>query len=323
MNIEQKLEYIKSTVFHELGHLTGYCLASKFEETDLGNVKSFEIGFPKNFVVPEKSFYHIEIDLLKEQSRIEKATENIPRTVAWFIEVISGCTFQSIVEKKHFKSCFGFGENFDGNIDFSNLATVRNVSSFNWNFDELYELQTEFLKVLIDNNFIENLEPIVQELLNRISTAPLLQLQLNPTEIENLVNKIDKSISKKLLTDYKEIVDKYTFIFSRKADFIAELKYRTSEEGGRTTNANSGYRPTIKFDFSDIQISGSQRFIRRNFAVPGETVVAEIRVASTDFLKNKLEAGTIFDFREGSHIIGFGTIINVVNKDLELKKAST
>ncbi|WP_100616419.1 EF-Tu C-terminal domain-related protein [Confluentibacter citreus] len=323
MNIEQKLEYIKSTVFHELGHLTGYCLASKYEETDLGNVKSFEIGFPKNIVVPTKSFYHIELDLLKEQDRIKKETENIPRTVAWFIEVISGCTFQSIVEKKHFKSCFGFGNNFDGHLDFSNLAIVRNVSSFNWNFDELHELQNEFLKTLIDHSFVQNLEPIVQELLNRIRLAPLLQLKLNPSEIENLTNQIHNSIPKKLLNDYKEIVDKYTFVFSRKADFIAELKYRTTEEGGRTTNAKSGYRPTIKFDFSDIQTSGSQRFMNRNFAIPGQTVVAEIRVASTDFLKNKLEEGTAFDFREGSRIIGFGKVIKVVNQNLELGKAST
>ncbi|WP_148305621.1 hypothetical protein [Dokdonia sp. MED134] len=318
MNIEEKLEYIKSTVFHELGHLTGYCLASKFEETNLGNVKSFEVGFPKNIVVPEKSFYHIELDLLKEQNRIKKETENIPRTVAWFIEVICGCTFQAIVEEKHFKSCFGFGDSFDGHIDFSNLAVVRNVSSFNWNFDELQELQNEFLKALIDNNFVQNLEPIVQELLDRIRVAPLLQLELNPSDIESLANQINENIPQKLLTNYKEIVDKYTFIFSRKADFIAELKYRTSEEGGRTTNANSGYRPAIKFDFSENQTSGSQRFIRRNFAIPGETVVAEIRVASTEFLKNKLEKGTAFDFREGSRIIGFGKIIEVVNKDLEL-----
>ncbi|QXP58184.1 hypothetical protein [Olleya sp. HaHaR_3_96] len=323
MNIEQKLEYIKSTVYHELGHLTGYCLASKFEDTDLGNVKTFEIGFPKNIVVPAKSFYHVEHDLLKEQERIKKETENIPRTIAWFIEVISGCTFQSIVEKKHFKSCFGPTNNFNGYLDFSNLAIVRNVSSFYWNFDELQELQSELLKTLIDSEFVQKLEPIVQKLLDGIKSAPLLQLKLKPSEIENLTNQINEIIPIKLLTDYKEIVNKYTFTFSKKADFIAELKYRTTEEGGRTTNVHSGYRPTIKFDFSDLQTSGSQRFIRRNFAMPGETVVAEINVASTDFLTNKLEKGTVFDFREGSRIIGFGTVIKVVNEDLELGKAST
>jgi translation elongation factor EF-Tu-like GTPase len=44
-------------------------------------------------------------------------------------------------------------------------------------------------------------------------------------------------------------------------DFIALLKYRTSADGGRQTPAFSGYRPTIKFDFAEMQTSGQQTFI--------------------------------------------------------------
>ena len=43
--------------------------------------------------------------------------------------------------------------------------------------------------------------------------------------------------------------------------FIAILKYRTAEEGGRKTFANSGYRPAIKFPFSEMLTTGIQNFI--------------------------------------------------------------
>ena len=72
-------------------------------------------------------------------------------------------------------------------------------------------------KTLIDSEFVQKLEPIVQKLLDGIKSAPLLQLKLKPSEIENLTNQINEIIPIKLLTDYKEIVNKYTFTFSKKA----------------------------------------------------------------------------------------------------------
>jgi len=322
MNIDNHIEFIKSTVFHELGHLTGYCLANKFVSTKLGNVKSFEIGFLKNCVVPESSFYHIELDLLKEMDRLKNATKNVPRTVAWFVEVIFGCTFQSIIEKKPFQNCFGFGQNFDGHIDFSNLSIVRNVSNFMWNFDEIYELQSEIEKSLIDENFVQNLEPIANTLLEKIREKHSNQIHLNQSEMKELVEKIDKNISEKLITEYKRIIDKYSFRFSTEPDFVAELKYRKPDESGNSKSVKSGYKTSFKFDFSEIQTLGSQRFIRRNFAQTGETVLAEIKIDSTDFLKKNLKNGAMFDFREGSNIIGFGKIIKILNKDLERKNVS-
>ncbi len=38
-----------------------------------------------------------------------------------------------------------------------------------------------------------------------------------------------------------------------KTDFIAQLQYRTIEDGGRKMPAYSGYRPQIKFDFEEMQ----------------------------------------------------------------------
>ncbi len=104
---------------------------------------------------------------------------------------------------------------------------------------------------------------------------------------------------------------------SREPDFIAVLKYRTTEEGGRKTPAFSGYRPHIKFEISERLTSGDQRFIGRDVVYPGETVEAEIRIVSVEFFENSLQEGMIFEFGEGPTIIGTGTIKEVINKKLQ------
>ena len=101
-----------------------------------------------------------------------------------------------------------------------------------------------------------------------------------------------------------------------KADFIASLTYLTSEEGGRKTPAISGYRPGIKFEFSDMQTSGAQTFIDRNIVYPGDTVEAEINIISVDYFAGQLKEKMNFDFREGPTIIGTGQIKHILNDKL-------
>ena len=99
-------------------------------------------------------------------------------------------------------------------------------------------------------------------------------------------------------------------------DFIAELKYRTSAEGGRLTAAGNGYRPAVKFPFSTMLTSGRQTFLDKEIVHPGETVKASIKIISVDYFANKLEEGMIFEFSEGPRIIGTGKIISVLNPKL-------
>ena len=60
--------------------------------------------------------------------------------------------------------------------------------------------------------------------------------------------------------------------------FIAELIYRSTENGGRKTAAKSGYRPQVKFEFTEMQTSGIQNFIGKDYCLPGEKILAEITV---------------------------------------------
>lgn len=101
-------------------------------------------------------------------------------------------------------------------------------------------------------------------------------------------------------------------------DFIAVLKYKTADDGGRKTAAASGYRPTIKFSFSTYQTSARQTFIDKELVYPGDTVKANIKMASPHVFKKCLIEGMGFEFREGPIIIGTGLIITILN--IELKK---
>ncbi|HEA23317.1 hypothetical protein LCGC14_1093930 [marine sediment metagenome] len=107
------------------------------------------------------------------------------------------------------------------------------------------------------------------------------------------------------------------------ADFIAELKYTRTEQGGRKNPAQSGYRPHLKFDFTEMLTSGNQFFIGTDSVYPGEKVIAQIGMGSTYHYEGKLEVGMEFEFCEGSIIIGIGKITEIINQTLEKKKAST
>ncbi len=100
-------------------------------------------------------------------------------------------------------------------------------------------------------------------------------------------------------------------------DFIAILKFRTTEEGGRSTPAFSCYRPHIKFPFAEMRTSGEQRFIGKSIVHPGETIEAEIRILAVSYFANSLFDGLEFEFNEGSRNVGTGKIIQVLNEKLK------
>ncbi len=102
-----------------------------------------------------------------------------------------------------------------------------------------------------------------------------------------------------------------------KPSFIAELKYKTTAEGGRMTAAVSGYRPAIKFPFDKILTSGKQVFLDKKNVDPRDTVRAEITILATSYFKNRLYEGLDFVFTEGERIIGTVVIKEIINKDLK------
>jgi hypothetical protein len=99
-------------------------------------------------------------------------------------------------------------------------------------------------------------------------------------------------------------------------DFIAILHYKKTEEGGRKTPARSGYRPLLKFNFSEMQTSAQQVFINRELVFPGDVVEAEIKIIAVDHFAGCLIEGMEFEFGEGRSCMGTGKIKHVINSKL-------
>jgi len=103
-------------------------------------------------------------------------------------------------------------------------------------------------------------------------------------------------------------------------DFIAELQFLNTEQGGRKNTVASGYRPHIEFeDHPEYLTSGQQIYIGKEKVEPGETVLAEISILSKAYFKNKLNENMKFDFYEGPHIIGSGKVLEIMNVSLKMK----
>ena len=106
-----------------------------------------------------------------------------------------------------------------------------------------------------------------------------------------------------------------------KNDFIAELKFLTSEQGGRKGNVKSGYRPHIEFDnYPENLTSGRQSYIGKEFVEPGEKALAEIAFLATKYFTKRLYENMTFKFCEGPNIIGYGKITEILNLELRTDK---
>jgi len=102
-------------------------------------------------------------------------------------------------------------------------------------------------------------------------------------------------------------------------DIEAEIRFVTTEEGGRRTPAKSGYRPHHDFGVDGIQFDAVHTFVDRERVFPGETVTAMLSFMGTgyqDYLAGRLHEGFEFTVQEGARIVGRGRITKVLNKAL-------
>ena len=208
MDIDYLIEEEEGTIYHELGHVFGYCLSNKSTATTLGEISKIEIGISQNFVYPKTRLYHVE-NAMVEREIITQNTANIDRTLAWFIEVISGCTFQVVFENQFFKNCYGPEKWKIGNIDFCNMSVIRNISSFTWTFDDIFNLQSDYEKFLKDNQIIDKIKFLVDEIIINLKNTSNYQLEIIDNDLEKIIHKTNSIITQKILDEYLQLIEKY------------------------------------------------------------------------------------------------------------------
>ncbi len=112
----------------------------------------------------------------------------------------------------------------------------------------------------------------------------------------------------------------YAITQMMKPDFIADLKFLTTEEGGRKTPAHSKYRPHLEFNrYPPDKTSTQQVYIGRDIVQPGEKVQAEMTMIASDLYLRKLRVGEEFKFSEGDRLIGTGKVVRFIREELKEK----
>ena len=98
-----------------------------------------------------------------------------------------------------------------------------------------------------------------------------------------------------------------------KPELQADIYYLTEEEGGRKSPVASSYRGQFHYNGKDFD--AMQQFTDKPWCELGDTVHVLMQTASPDFHAGQLYVGKDFEIREGSKIVGKGTITKILRPD--------
>jgi translation elongation factor EF-Tu-like GTPase len=93
-------------------------------------------------------------------------------------------------------------------------------------------------------------------------------------------------------------------------DIEAEIRFLTTEEGGRHTPVRSGYRPQFYYDGHDWD--AHQEYPDIEWVHPGETARTLLWFLSPDAHLGRVHVGMEFEVREGARVVGRGHVMKVI-----------
>jgi translation elongation factor EF-Tu-like GTPase len=103
---------------------------------------------------------------------------------------------------------------------------------------------------------------------------------------------------------------------ARQPDIEAEVTFLSTEKGGRSKAAFSGYRPNHAVK-DDYLTSGEHTYLDCNEVLPGCTARALIKFITPEAYPHSLWVGRIITVQEGGRIVGHAKITKVLNPLLE------
>lgn len=102
----------------------------------------------------------------------------------------------------------------------------------------------------------------------------------------------------------------------RDADIKAEIYILRTEEGGRNTPVQTGYRPSHDFGLEGTLNDAQHEYIGTEIVGLGETANAYIWFLCPEYQEGRLFKGMEFTVQEGNKVIGKGKVIKVLNAKL-------
>jgi hypothetical protein len=96
----------------------------------------------------------------------------------------------------------------------------------------------------------------------------------------------------------------------------AEIKMRTTDEGGRKTGFKSGYRPNHVFEYEDGIVAntyiGDIQFEDQESIMPGEEKIVNVRFLAHQPIEKHLNIGQKWWIHEGPLCIGEAEILEII-----------
>ena len=103
---------------------------------------------------------------------------------------------------------------------------------------------------------------------------------------------------------------------SHPPDLEAEISFLPTEQGGREAPASSGYRAAHDFGVTGMLNDAMHEYVGCQSVIPGSSAKATLRFLAPEYQSRRLHPGIRFTVQEGSHIVGHGVILSVVNPEL-------
>jgi len=92
----------------------------------------------------------------------------------------------------------------------------------------------------------------------------------------------------------------------------AEIRFLSTDEGGRETPVKSGYRGQFHYKGEKAGWDAVQEFTGEEWVTPGETVTARLVFASEEPHSKRLAEGLSFQIQEGGKVVGLGVVKKVL-----------
>jgi translation elongation factor EF-Tu-like GTPase len=102
----------------------------------------------------------------------------------------------------------------------------------------------------------------------------------------------------------------------RPPDIEADIRFVSTENGGRRSAAMSGYRPNHDFGVGK-KMDASHEYVGRESVAPGETARTNMWLLAPLCEEISLHAGMKFTVREGMQVVGHGIVTRIISKPLE------
>ena len=102
----------------------------------------------------------------------------------------------------------------------------------------------------------------------------------------------------------------------RPPDIEADIRFLSTDEGGRSGPALSGYRPTHDFGVEGMLNDAHHEYIGVDSVSPGATARAQIWLLAPEYQAGRLYPGFAFTVQEGLHIVAHGEVVYVLNATL-------